>query len=785
MKNFSFSLLANARCDNSRVRAGISKVCDALFVSLLVQFAVLPNAMADDSEPAAAHFYRVEKADGVWWIVDANGQRTLSKGINAVRYEGDHSPAIGYAPYGRAVERKYGSREAWADASIGRLRGWGFNTLGSWSDPQLYGAGLAYTHNLNMARSVPGHSVFPDVFSEEFRETADRVAREQCDTRSDDPALLGYFLDNELHWGESWHSERGLLALHFAGPLNSPGRSAAITFLRDSYGTVERFNSALGSSLANWSELEAASDLRELNSEIESAQLVIQSAFFGRLVESGAISREALVDGSQRMAGGSIDALNKVRGTTFASFEEAFALRPMTTLAETLRGLERRFSAVVADRYFEVTTEAIRRHDPNHLILGVRFGGTVFEPVARAMAPYVDIATMNQYRTIPGEELRRLSEWTGLPVIVTEFSFKALDAGVPSNTSASIPLPTQLDRAKAAEKYLENLAALPFVVGYHWFQHADQPASGRFDGENNNFGLVSNGDEPWGPLVSRLAEVNARVDEIHGRSGESSRAETLFNGRDLDGWDTYLGVEEVPGLPFDPFGTWDEPIGRNVDPTGVFSVVEMDGEPAIRISGEIWGALISRSEYEDYHLSLEYKWGFGRHAPRDEAPPNTGLLYHSVGPDGAFWSYWMRSVEFEIMEGRTGDLTSVDGIEATTNSAWDRSAGYPWLRYSESEEDGQTSVGGLVFRIAASENFESPADDWTRVDVLVLGDRAVHKVNGNTVLAIEDLRHEVDGEMVPLTRGALQIQSEGAEVFVRRIILRSIDSIVDRVPAER
>ena len=145
----------------------------------------------------------------------------------------------------------------------------------------------------------------------------------------------------------------------------------------------------------------------------------------------------------------------------------------------------------------------------------------------------------------------------------------------------------------------------------------------------------------------------------------------------------------------------------------------------------------------------------------------------------------MRSVEFEIMEGRTGDLTSVDGIEATTNSAWDRPAGYPWLRYAPSEEGGETSVGGLVFRIAAAGNFESPADQWTRIDVLVLGDRAVHKVNGTTVLAIEELRHEVDGEKVPLTRGALQIQSEGAEVFVRRITLRSIDSIVDRAPAEK
>jgi len=215
-------------------------------------------------------------------------------------------------------------------------------------------------------------------------------------------------------------------------------------------------------------------------------------------------------------------------------------------------------------------------------------------------------------------------------------------------------------------------------------------------------------------LIVSLLVFLALAPEVLAAGSESS-AQMLFNGRDLEGWDTYLGVKEVPGLPFDPFGTWDEPIGRNVDPTGVFSVVDVDGEPAIRISGEIWGALISRSEYQDYHLSLEYKWGSERHAPRDEAPPNTGLLYHSVGPDGAFWSYWMRSVEFEIMEGRTGDLTSVDGIEATTNSAWDRSAGYPWLRYSESEEDGQTSVSGAVFRIAASENFESPADQWTRV----------------------------------------------------------------------
>ena len=144
--------------------------------------------------------------------------------------------------------------------------------------------------------------------------------------------------------------------------------------------------------------------------------------------------------------------------------------------------------------------------------------------------------------------------------------------------------------------------------------------------------------------------------------------------------------------------------GRGEDPNGVYTVVEEDGEPAIRISGEIWGALVTRNEFEDYHLRLEYKWGEDRHGLRADAPRNTGVLYHSVGPDGAFWSYWMRSAEFEVMEGRTGDFTSVDGIEATIPTKW-------------------------------------------------------------------GLRHQVDGHETPLTRGSIQLQSEGAEVFFRRLEL--------------
>lgn len=265
-----------------------------------------------------------------------------------------------------------------------------------------------------------------------------------------------------------------------------------------------------------------------------------------------------------------------------------------------------------------------------------------------------------------------------------------------------------------------------------------------------------------------LAAAALTLVGVAGTAG-ADPAQSLFNGRDLTGWETYLGVEEVPALPFDLFGTWPPPIGRGEDPTGVYSVVEEDGEPAIRISGEIWGALVTRHEFENYHLRLEYKWGEARHPPRDEAPRNTGVLYHSVGPDGAFWSYWMRSAEFEVMEGHTGDFTSVDGIEASIRTEWDRAAGYPWLRYADTGEP--TQIGGLAFRVAGAADFENPRGEWNRLELITSGDSAIHRLNGRTVLEVHDLRHEVDGHPTPLTRGKIQLQSEGAEVFFRRLEL--------------
>ena len=139
-------------------------------------------------------------------------------------------------------------------------------------------------------------------------------------------------------------------------------------------------------------------------------------------------------------------------------------------------------------------------------------------------------------------------------------------------------------------------------------------------------------------------------------SGQASAADewtTLFNGKDLSGWETFLGTP--PG--------GNEPVGRNRDPKGVFSVVEVDGKPALRISGDGLGGIATLKEYGNYHLELEFKWGEKRFAPRANEPRDSGLCTTrraSTTPG----SGWLESVEFGILEGgETGDFWSVPGAK--------------------------------------------------------------------------------------------------------------------------
>jgi hypothetical protein len=239
----------------------------------------------------------------------------------------------------------------------------------------------------------------------------------------------------------------------------------------------------------------------------------------------------------------------------------------------------------------------------------------------------------------------------------------------------------------------------------------------------------------------------------------------LFNGKDLSGWDTWLG------RPY----KGKEVIGLNKDPKGVYSVVMEDGKPAIRISGEVFGALTSKEAFKNYHLRLEFKWGKKKWPPRDKAVRDSGLLYHCVGKQGAAGTYWMRSLEFQVEEHDCGDFWSVDGpiVEVTGK----RKDGKGPVIYDPKGKTFTIPSAGLPRRIVKGADYEKPTGEWNTLELFTVGQTSVHVVNGKPNMVLRKARHKVGDKEVPLTGGKIQLQSEGAEVFYRNITIRPLDKI--------
>src|SRR5438128_2487945 len=106
----------------------------------------------------------------------------------------------------------------------------------------------------------------------------------------------------------------------------------------------------------------------------------------------------------------------------------------------------------------------------------------------------------------------------------------------------------------------------------------------------------------------------------------------LFNGRDLAGWDKHLSVPEGQIVP-------------NHDPKGVFTVTNLNGQTVIHVSGEIYGAITSHDEFENFHARLEFKWGEKRWPPRATVGRDSGLLYCCIGKPNT-GTGWMTSSVF-------------------------------------------------------------------------------------------------------------------------------------------
>jgi len=238
---------------------------------------------------------------------------------------------------------------------------------------------------------------------------------------------------------------------------------------------------------------------------------------------------------------------------------------------------------------------------------------------------------------------------------------------------------------------------------------------------------------------------------------------SLFNGKDLSGWSTYISMQPTSDHMAAPTSVR----GVNNDPRKVFSVV--DG--VVRVSGEEWGALSTLADYENFHLKFEFKWGTKKWAPREHVARDSGLLYYAVGPEGAQSGHWMRSHEFQLQEGDCADYHSLDGVLVDAPVGDANLGDWKFYRYDPTLPV-RTSLAARILKLG---NYEKPTGEWNTMELIADGKTLIHIVNGHEVLRVMNSRQVVDGQVVPLTRGKFSLQSEGSEAFFRNIMIKSID----------
>jgi hypothetical protein len=234
-----------------------------------------------------------------------------------------------------------------------------------------------------------------------------------------------------------------------------------------------------------------------------------------------------------------------------------------------------------------------------------------------------------------------------------------------------------------------------------------------------------------------------------------------FNGRDLEGWYTYLHNEKYE------------------DPNEVFTI--QDG--LLCISGQGMGGITTKQTFKDYHLVTEWKWGQrtwdlldqGKLTRRANNARDSGILVHGVGADDAAYGHWLESIEVQIIEGGVGDFIVVGGKNAPSLTVETR--GEDKALYFEPGGKPIVKRGGRInwwgrdpdwkdtLGYRGPRDVEAPHGQWNRLEVVCDGDRISTILNGYLVNAGIDSSH---------TEGKIQLQSEGAEILFRKIEIRPL-----------
>ena len=239
-------------------------------------------------------FFRTAKFHGKWWLVDPDGRLFFSNGIDCI-WPGETTPLDGRATWfqdfpgsqpdykeflsssdsqwghyldtkpacydfaGANLKRKYGAGWSGDFAAITqqRLRSWGLNTIGNWSDPAIcalqrtpYVAAVHFASKpLEGTKGYWGR--FRDVFDPDFGRQLRASVADQASATANDPWCLGYFIDNEIGWG----TEISLALATLDSPPYQAAKQVLVADLMAKYHSIEKLNGTWGTAYKSWGDI--------------------------------------------------------------------------------------------------------------------------------------------------------------------------------------------------------------------------------------------------------------------------------------------------------------------------------------------------------------------------------------------------------------------------------------------------------------------------------------------------------------------------------------------------
>lgn len=385
----------------------------------------------------------VEKG-GVYSLLHPDGRPFWSFGVcctdPGTPWSSDDPKNPSYAAY-----RLFPNGEAWAKDTLGKLREWHFNSLGGWSEIDLfrkYGGDQRLPYFVVLHLGAYNKVPYNDLFSNDTKYWIDRAAKDQIEKYKDDPYLVGYFTDNELGWWDGY-----LFRLYLEMPATAPGKQRILQVLKRHYkNDFTRFKKDWITSARSFDELGKGVYLRPggAGAEAVKAWMSEMGNYYYPLVKN---------------------AIRKYDKTRL----------------------------IMGDRYCQYYNLQIAKASKGYVdVASTNFGADWTD----GGISHFFLNTLFQASGKP-------------VIVTEFYMCAMENRSGNKNSSGGFPIvQTQAERAAAFKKNVESLASLPYVVGAHWFQFFDEPMHGRGDGENYNMGLVDTAGKPYEAMIAAAKSIN-------------------------------------------------------------------------------------------------------------------------------------------------------------------------------------------------------------------------------------------------------------------------------------